>query len=191
MQHSNIIGDMRTTLLNLQYLGVSVIKEKGKSTPNTLKRIPRDASKYYPQSRWVPILQDILEYSMEDKLDFSYCAGTKGPPPSDGKSNGGAGQKGTGDVRSARGWVWQRGVTPASGASSGSQGVVGDRATIIVFIMGGVTYAELRLVYDLMNTRMEENRKYADNYNIVIGSTDIVTPIKFFNLVQKLPPVVA
>ena len=180
---------MRKTLLNLQYLGVSVIKEKGNSTPNALKRIPRDPSKYYPQSRWVPILQDILEYSMEDKLDFSYCAGTKGPPASDGKDNGGAGKKGTGDVRSARGWVWQRGATPSTGASSGIQGSVGDRASIIVFIMGGVTYAELRMVYDLMNTRIEENRKYADNYNIVIGSTDIVTPLKFFSLVEKLPAV--
>ena len=158
MQHSNLVGNMRTTLVNLQYLGVSVIKEKGNSTQNTLKRIPRDPSKYYPQSRWVPILQDILEYSMEDKLDFSYCAGTKGPPASNEKANGGAGQKGAGDVRSARGWKWQRGDAPSSGASSGSQGAVGDRATIIVFIMGGVTYAELRLVYDLMNTRIAENR---------------------------------
>ena len=73
---------------------------------------------------------------MEDKLDFSYCAGTKGPPASNEKANGGAGQKGAGDVRSARGWKWQRGDAPSSGASSGSQGAVGDRATIIVFIMG-------------------------------------------------------
>ncbi|KAI6646610.1 Syntaxin-binding protein 1 [Oopsacas minuta] len=194
MQHSNIIGNMRTTLLNLQYLGVNVIKDKGNASPNVLKRIPRDPSKYYPQSRWVPILQDILEYTMDEKLDYSYCAGTRGPVASDGKASGEAAHKGSDlDAKSKRGWVWQRGTGVPGGpkGSSGSQGAIGGRATIIVFIMGGVTYAELRLVYELMSTKIDENRKYADNYSIVIGSTDLVTPTKFFNLVEKLPPIVA
>ena len=195
MLHSNIIGDMRVTLLNLRYLGVNVIKEKGNLSPIALKRLSRDPSKYYSQSRWVPILQDILEYTMDNKLDINYCACTRAPLSSDGKFSGGsAGAKQTDQqAKSARGWVWQRGQ--ASGPSGGAGANLGagspmGRATIIVFIMGGATYAELRLIYELMDSRIDENKKWADNYNIIIGSTDLITPAKFFSLVGKLPPIV-
>ena len=197
MLHSNIVGDMRATLLNLRYLGVNVIKEKGNVSPNALARIKRDHTKYYSQSRWVPLLQDILEHTMDDKLDINYCACTRPPVSNDSKSSGGsAGSKATaGDVRSARGWVWQRGGAPSgqTGGAGATPGAVSpmDKATIVVFIMGGVTYAELRLIYELMNPKIEENRKWADNYNIVIGSTDLITPAKFFSLVGKLPPIVS
>ena len=191
MQHSNIVGEMRATLLNLQYLGVNVIKDQGSRTQNNLKRIARDPSHFYPQSRWIPLLQDILEYAMNDKLDLNYCACTRTSAASSKDLGDDPGATGSDTpAKSARGWKWRKEGPGQAGGVIGGPGPISvtDKATVIVFIMGGVTYAELRVVYELMT--LPENRKYADNYNIVIGSTDLLTPAKFFNLVGKLPPIV-
>ena len=133
---------------------------------------------------------------MDNNLDLNYCACTRSPTSSNDKSSGGSASRRAPaqDVRSARGWVWLRGAPPGpTGGAVASPWTPSsvEKVTIIVFIMGGATYAELRLIYELMNPRIEENRKYADNYNIVIGSTDLLTPGKFFSLVGKLPPIVS
>ena len=52
--------------------------------------------------------------------------------------------------------------------------------TIIIFIVGGMTYSEMRAVYEA-----------STNCELIIGSTHISTPQDFLGKVKELKPLVA
>lgn len=54
--------------------------------------------------------------------------------------------------------------------------------TIIIFVVGGMTYSEMRAAYEASATT---------NYEVVIGSTHIITPEEFMQQLKSLKPLVA
>ena len=44
---------------------------------------------------------------------------------------------------------------------------------LIIFILGGVTYSELRIINEIKNERK--------NFDIILGSSHIMTPVRFLN----------
>ncbi len=54
--------------------------------------------------------------------------------------------------------------------------------TIIIFVVGGMTYSEMRAAYEA---------SAATNCEVIIGSTHIVTPTRFMDQLKDLKPLVA
>lgn len=69
----------KQTIANLQYLGVNVLTDGGKRTKNyTPPRKERITEQTYQMSRWTPVIKDIMEDCIDDKLDtrhFPFLAG--------------------------------------------------------------------------------------------------------------------
>lgn len=53
--------------------------------------------------------------------------------------------------------------------------------TIILFVVGGMTYSEMRAVYEASD---------ATNCEVIIGSTHIITPSRFMDQLKDLKPLV-
>ena len=62
----------RQALINLQHLGVTILKDQKKKGGPGLKRIDRNWQDKYQIARWTPLVQDVIEVSMA----FRSCAYT-------------------------------------------------------------------------------------------------------------------
>lgn len=159
-QHAQIPSREQQIITNMANIGVP-IKEgnmKKKSKPD---RRERDPAKYQ-LSRYVPFVQDLMEDSLQEKLNekmFNYIPVSRGSVSS-GYSSG-VGQ-------SARYGQWHKGH--ASNTRSCPR--------LIVFIMGGVTYSEMRTAYEVKAANKD--------WDIIIGSTHLIRPVDFLSMLQKL-----
>ncbi|KAF2984542.1 hypothetical protein EK904_003488, partial [Melospiza melodia maxima] len=136
---------------NWKYLDVPVISSN--------KYIRRDRSKEetFQLSRWTPVIKDVMEDAIENKLDskdWPYCS--RCPPTWNGSGAVSARQKPRASQREER-------------RSS---------ARLIVFVIGGVTYSETRCAYQV-------SEAYT-SCEVVIGSTHILTPRKLLEDVKSL-----
>lgn len=152
----------KQTIANIQHLGVNVINDSGnRKKPYTVPRKERITEQTYQMSRWTPVVKDIMEDCIEDKLDqkhFPYLAGraqsTGYHPPS-----------------SARYGHWHK---------DRSQPTVKNVPRLIVFIVGGVCFSEIRCAYEVTNA--------LKNWEVIIGSSHILTPRVFIEQLTALTP---
>ncbi|XP_030758121.1 protein ROP isoform X1 [Sitophilus oryzae] len=152
----------KQTIANLQYLGVNVINEGGiRKKPYTVPRKERITEQTYQMSRWTPVVKDIMEDCIEDKLDqkhFPFLAGraqsTGYHPPS-----------------SARYGHWHK---------DRSQQTVKNVPRLIVFVVGGICFSEVRCAYEVTNA--------LKNWEVIIGSSHILTPKTFLEQLTELTP---
>ncbi|KAL3319130.1 Syntaxin-binding protein 3 [Cichlidogyrus casuarinus] len=175
VQHAQIPEQKATIIRNLANLGVPVIQEQsgiGRRKPQQPylpnNRKERHEESKYQTSRWTPYLKDIMEDICEDKLDqkaFPYFG--SGPIKS-------GGSRGAGGPISARYGQWHRDKTQQT--RSGPR--------LIFFIMGGVSYSEMRCAYEVMNSALGKN------WDIILGSTHLLVPEGYLNDLEKLsyPP---
>uniref|UniRef100_A0A1X7VB60 Uncharacterized protein n=1 Tax=Amphimedon queenslandica TaxID=400682 RepID=A0A1X7VB60_AMPQE len=193
VQHSEIPDSERTTITNLMHLGIQMITSESVRTGKSLTPKDRDEEAYI-DARWSPVIRDIAEYAGEGKLDESYCPYIKSKPrPSSSvtasvtASTGGAGASSvrkrynwipTGDQKESKG----SGASASSGASKASTTAGKDGPTIFIFVIGGISYSEMRTMY----TVAEKSK----DYNFIIGSTHFLTPNKFLGDLKRLPPFV-
>eukprot|EP00102_Acyrthosiphon_pisum_P022705 XP_016659915.1 PREDICTED: protein ROP-like [Acyrthosiphon pisum] len=145
------------TILNLKKLGVTTdVDENNKK--HTVPRKDRVDENTFQVSRWTPKIKDILEYCIENHLDpdeFPYVSvrehSTEKYKASSSRYNA----------------TWYKGKYPKKEGSR-----------IILFIIGGVTYSEMRSVYEVS--------KNFKNWNIIIGSSHIMTPEDFLKDLSDL-----
>ncbi|KAK9710256.1 Sec1 family [Popillia japonica] len=123
----------KQTIANLQYLGVNVISDGGnRKKPYTVPRKERITEQTYQMSRWTPVIKDIMEDCIEDKLDpkhFVFLASR-------------AQTTGYHAPTSARYGHWHK--------DKGQQ-TVKNVPRLIVFIVGGVCFSEIRCAYEVTN----------------------------------------
>lgn len=153
IQHAKIESDGEV-LKNWKYIGVPIVQ---KSLHRKPARRDRSREETFQLSRWTPIIKDVLEDNIENKLDsreWPYCS----------------------ECPSA----WN-----GSGAVSARQkhNTVGreDRKTVsklIIFVIGGITYSEIRCAYEVTNAN-----KFVQ---VIIGSTHIITPKKMLADIKDL-----
>ncbi|XP_041335449.1 syntaxin-binding protein 3 isoform X5 [Pyrgilauda ruficollis] len=141
---------------NWKYLDVPVISS---FVAQQHKYVRRDRSKEetFQLSRWTPVIKDVMEDAIENKLDskdWPYCS--RCPPTWNGSGAVSARQKPRASHREER-------------RSS---------ARLIVFVIGGVMYSEMRSAYEV-----SEAYKSCE---VVIGSTHILTPRKLLEEVKSL-----
>ncbi|XP_066156273.1 protein ROP isoform X2 [Euwallacea fornicatus] len=152
----------KQTIANIQYLGVNVINDGGnRKKPYAVPRKERITEQTYQMSRWTPVVKDVMEDCIEDKLDqkhFPYLAGR-------------AQSTGYHPPASARYGHWHK---------DRSQPTVKNVPRLIVFIVGGVCFSEIRCAYEVSNA--------LKNWEVIVGSSHILTPRAFLEQLTALTP---
>ncbi|XP_034978178.1 syntaxin-binding protein 3 [Zootoca vivipara] len=141
---------------NWKYLGVPVVIAAA-SQQRRSSRKDRSSEQTFQLSRWTPVIKDIMEDAIENKLDskeWPYCSQCPAP------------WNGSGAV-SARN---KPKTSYLDDRKSGSR--------LIVFIIGGITYSEMRCAYEV-------SQAYK-SCEVIIGSTNIVTPRRLLDDVKAL-----
>nr|XP_020640296.1 syntaxin-binding protein 3 isoform X2 [Pogona vitticeps] len=141
---------------NWKYLGVPIL-----ATSTTQQRKPprrdRSSEETFQLSRWTPLIKDIMEDAIENKLDskdWPYCSQCPAP------------WNGSGAV-SAR---HKPKTSHVDERKSGSK--------LIVFVIGGITYSEMRCAYEASQAHK--------SCEVIIGSTHIVTPRRLLDDMKAL-----
>ncbi|XP_008198729.1 ras opposite isoform X1 [Tribolium castaneum] len=145
----------KQTIANLQLLGVNVISDGGnRKKPYTVPRKERITEQTYQMSRWTPIIKDIMEDCIEDKLDHKHF------PFLAGRAQASAYHAPT----SARYGHWHKDKT---------QQTVKNVPRLLVFIVGGMCFSEMRCAYEVTNA--------VKNWEVILGSSHILTPEGFMS----------
>ncbi|ESP03241.1 hypothetical protein LOTGIDRAFT_237771 [Lottia gigantea] len=179
VQHAQIPGEEKCILSNMQNLGVPIIQDDNASygtfqsnfTQGSRRKPPqpyipsnrkiRAQEHQYQMSRWTPYLKDILEDIVEDKLDvkhFPYLSG--GAARTTYMSS---------LPRSVRFGHWHK----EKGQSSAR-----NVPRIIIFGIGGITYSEMRVAYEVTHA--------VKNWEVLIGGTHVLTPEGFLGDLRDL-----
>lgn len=151
--HAQLSPKEQDMVRNLSYLGINVNPDSRKKV-YTVPRKERITEHTYQMSRWTPVVKDIMEDCIEDKLDqrhFAFLAGraqnTNYHAPT-----------------SARYGHWHK---------DKAQTQVKNVPRLIIFIVGGVCMSEMRCAYEVTNA--------VKNWEVIIGSSHILTPEIFLS----------
>eukprot|EP01083_Nonionella_stella_P034022 93124_1 len=161
---ANFSDMQQEAVTNLFELGVSLQQSSSKNRAKKWDKEALNRSRARAENvplelmRYVPQLENILEKQLSDTLsqdDYPYISQ---PPP---RSSVAQKQQTSNQGRSRR-------VRKTAGLRGGNQEQASDLGPrLITFMMGGVTYSEIRVVYDLCESKKKD---------IIIGSTSVVTP---------------
>ncbi|OXA64287.1 Protein ROP [Folsomia candida] len=160
--HAMLNPAFREMIENLALLGpnVVVIGDSRKETHNVERKNRDEPGKcFYTTSRWTPVLKDLAEFVLEDRLD-------KKSFPYQFNRNADTGYKIPASTRYVQQWY------PKSGQQTRS----GPR--LIIFVVGGISLSEIRSVYEINKSQSE--------WEVVIGSTEILTPSNFLKDLETL-----
>ncbi|XP_063200469.1 syntaxin-binding protein 3 isoform X1 [Chroicocephalus ridibundus] len=141
---------------NWKYLDVPVISSSAVPQHKHPRR-DRSSEETFQLSRWTPVIKDVMEDAIENKLDskdWPYCS--QCPPTWNGSGAVSARQKPRASYKDER-------------KSS---------ARLIIFVIGGMTYSEMRSAYEV-------SQAYK-SCEVVIGSTHILTPKRLLDEVKSL-----
>nr|XP_045006069.1 syntaxin-binding protein 2 isoform X3 [Jaculus jaculus] len=194
IQHANVQA-YSSLIRNLEQLGSTVTNPGGSTTSSRLERRERTESTYQ-LSRWSPVIKDIMEFlailppqsnsrvllllvfdsfclraldvwtlrspkdAVEDRLDRKLWPFVSDPAPTPSSQA----------AVSARFGHWHKNKT-------GVESRAGPR--LIVYIVGGVAMSEMRAAYEV--TRATEGK-----WEVLIGSSHILTPTRFLDDLKTL-----
>ncbi|XP_049534227.1 protein ROP-like isoform X1 [Anopheles darlingi] len=146
LKHSQIDQKEREMIHNLTHLGINVLTDDNHNTYT----VPRKERENTYQSRWTPVIKDIMEDAIDNKLDerhFPFLGGRKMI----------AGHAPTGSARFGN---WQK-----------EKAAIKNLPRLIVFVVGGCSYSEIRCAYEVTAA--------VKNWEVYIGSSHILTPKSF------------
>merc|ERR1712110_968493 len=165
IQHAQIPPEKTCMIRNISNLGVNVVVDPGLFEGNRrkvwqMRRKERTSENTYQMSRWTPVVKDIVEEAIEDKLDnnhFPFLGGqrqnSKGAAPTSNRYGN-----------------WHKDKKDQTAAKTVPR--------ILVFIAGGTTYSEMRAGYEISADKK--------NWEIVMGGTHLMTPEEFLDIVKEV-----
>ncbi|XP_023340618.1 protein ROP [Eurytemora carolleeae] len=176
-QH-NIPGDQTTIIKNMSNLGVNVIVDGNRKKVWTMKRKERVTEQTYQMSRWTPLVKDIVEDAIDDKLDnnhFPFLSGQRqgtnlrqapNRPKRQKKSQS---ELDFSTDKSVRFGQWHKDKKDAQTKNV---------PRIICFIVGGTCFSEMRAAYEVTTDRK--------NWEVIMGGSHLVTPEGFLEDLKNL-----
>ncbi|XP_008113248.2 syntaxin-binding protein 3 isoform X2 [Anolis carolinensis] len=141
---------------NWKHLGVPILTTSTSQQRKSSRR-NRSSEETYQLSRWTPMIKDVMEDTIENKLDskeWPYCS--QCPAPWNGS-----------------GAVSARNKPKTSHLDERKSG-----SKLIVFVIGGITYSEMRCAYEV-------SQAYK-SCEVIIGSTHIITPRRLLDDIKAL-----
>ncbi|CAF3871571.1 unnamed protein product [Rotaria sp. Silwood1] len=157
LSHALIPVEKKTIISNMQHLNLQIIQDQSRA--GRRRNIPQPRKERtettYTNSRWTPYVKDIMEDIIDERLDQRQFPSVGG----------------------------QRSIVPNNSATSSREfgkwmypgrGAVRSGPRLIVFILGGVCYSELRCAYEVTQNN---NRKW----EVFIGSDHTITPTQFLS----------
>nr|XP_046248136.1 syntaxin-binding protein 3 [Scatophagus argus] len=158
IQHVKI-EDQQEFILNWKELGVPILASSGFQVGFSRKPTRRDRSQEekYNLSRWTPVLKDVMEDAVENKLDTKDWPHVSECP---------AAWNGSGAV-SAR---------QKHKASAQDERRTGSR--LIIFVLGGICFSEMRSAYEVTQA--------VKSCEVIVGSSHILTPTSLLDDIKAL-----
>jgi len=167
----------RETIENATNLGIGLSKtevsSRYKKTKDNKKKKINEDDVPYDVSRWVPVLKEIVSSMIDDTLptdEFLYLGAEK-------KIREEGGQKKAKSLKTRGGKERKDTWADDTGDSKGKQKLPENAPRVIVFIAGGMTYSEMRAMYELSLDKECE---------VTIGSTSVLTPNQFLAGLKNL-----
>merc|ERR1711936_550912 len=130
IQHAQIPPEKTCIIKNMANLGVNVVVGSNRKKIWQMKRKERTSENTYQMSRWTPMVKDIVEEAIEDKLDNNHF------PFLSGQRQGSSGKQAP---TSARYGAWHK--------DKKDQTATKTLPRIICFVVGGASYSEMRAAY--------------------------------------------
>ncbi|XP_022170487.1 protein ROP-like [Myzus persicae] len=161
IQHAQLSPIDKQTIVNLSLLGINSIVDGNRKKQYQIPRKERASEQTYQMSRWTPVIKDLMEDCIEDKLDakhFPFLAGR-------------AASSGYHAPSSARYGHWHK-------DKGKGQQLIKNVPRVIIFVIGGISFSEMRCAYEVTS-----NFK---NWEVIIGSSHILTPEDFINNLSAL-----
>ncbi|KAM8925755.1 syntaxin-binding protein 2 isoform 3-T3 [Lycaon pictus] len=158
IQHANVQAHS-SLIRNLEQLGGTVTNPGGPGTSSRLERRER-LEPTYQLSRWTPVVKDVMEDAVEDRLDRKLWPFVSDPAPTSSSQA----------AVSARFGHWHKN-------KAGVEMRAGPR--LIIYVMGGVAMSEMRAAYEV--TRATDGK-----WEVLIGSSHILTPTRFLDDLKML-----
>ncbi|XP_013790374.1 protein ROP-like [Limulus polyphemus] len=161
IQHAQIPAVEKCIITNMVHLGVNIVTDGSRKKIYQIPRKERITEHTYQMSRWTPVIKDLMEDAVEDKLDskhFPFLAGRVAPTA-----------YGRPTPTSVRYGHWHKDKNTPN---------VKNVPRVIVYIIGGVTYSEIRCAYEVT--------KELKNWEVMIGSDHILIPEGFLSDLRDL-----
>ncbi|KAI5758602.1 STXBP2 [Gulo gulo luscus] len=158
IQHANVQAHS-SLIRNLEQLGGTVTNPGGSGTSSRLERRER-LEPTYQLSRWTPVIKDVMEDAVEDRLDRKLWPFVSDPTPTSSSQA----------AVSARFGHWHKN-------KAGVETRAGPR--LIIYVLGGVAMSEMRAAYEV--TRATDGK-----WEVLIGSSHILTPTRFLDDLKTL-----
>ncbi|XP_035212249.1 protein ROP-like, partial [Stegodyphus dumicola] len=148
IQHAQIPPTEKAMITNMAMLGVNIVTDGSRKKPYQVPRKERITEQTYQMSRWTPVIKDIMEDAIDDKLDakhFPFLAGRVAPT-----------NYGRPTPTSVRYGHWHKDKNAPN---------VKNLPRLIVFVVGGTCYSELRCAYEVT--------KEYKNWEVIIGENNL------------------
>ncbi|XP_063058006.1 syntaxin-binding protein 3 [Engraulis encrasicolus] len=154
IEHVEITGE-QDYILNWKELGVPIINSPGLlSMFRKSSRRDRSQDGMYSVSRWTPVIKDIMEDAVDNKLqDWPHVSGAP------------------------TAWNGSRAVSARQKHKTSADDHHGS-SKLIVFILGGVSFSEMRCAYEVTQA--------TKGCEVFIGSSHILTPTSLLHDIERL-----
>merc|ERR1719336_3441421 len=161
IQHAQIPNEEKEMITNMGFLGQNVVVDGNRKKVWQPRRKERVNEHTYQMSRWTPLLKDVVEDAIEDKLDNAHFPFLGGQRQGSQFKQAPASHRFGNWHKDKKNEVSQKNVP-----------------RLIVFIMGGATYSEFRIGYEVSNEKK--------NWEVIVGGSQILTPEGFLKNIKEL-----